>query len=211
MKLFIDSSKVKSLIIASLIGSSSLLVQGCTEQDAKDILTVIAVAAIIGSDTRPVVDNPPRYDECYDHHSNQYCESILPPSRRRHFSANNSLKSISLFTSDSAQFLKSETQPVVELSRSQRINIMAEKYALTVESADKLQSALEKAQNNDFSGVDEIGISRKDIKGIYENKSVSRYSIVNISQAFHISFDDAKIFVNKLTSDIQKAKLEVRK
>lgn len=47
MKLFIDSSKVKSLVMASVIASSSFLVQGCTEQDAKDILTVIAVAAII--------------------------------------------------------------------------------------------------------------------------------------------------------------------
>lgn len=88
---------------------------------------------------------------------------------------------------------------------------MSEKYAISVESADKLQSALEKAQNKDFSGVDDIGISRQDIKSIYDNKSVSRYSIVNISQAFHISFDDAKVFVNKLKADIQKAKLEVGK
>ncbi len=209
MKLIIDTTKIKSLVIASVIGTSSFFVQGCTEQDAKDILTVIAVAAIIGSDTQPVVENPPRYNECYDHHSNQYCESILPPDRRRHFSENSTDKSLSLFSSQSVQFLKSEPIVKAELSRNDKVNIMAEKYALTVESADKLQSALEKAQNNDFSGVDDIGISRQDIKAIYDNKSISRYSTVNISAAFHISFDDAKVFVKKLKADIQKAKLEV--
>jgi plasmid maintenance system antidote protein VapI len=201
----------KNLVIASTIAFSSLFLQSCSEEDVDRAITVLAVAAILASpDVEVERSRPPLYNECYDRHSGQYCDSLSRPDQQRHFS----VKSTSNLQFSGAMInmsvpKKIEISKPAELSTHDKIMVMSAKYKITESAAEKLQSALDKATQRDFAGIDEIGILRKDVQSIYENKKVTRYTIVNLSASLGITFDEAKAFVSHLQSDLQQAKLQL--
>lgn len=207
--------KFKPLLLAMTLISSSLLLQGCTEEEFTDALTVIAVAAIIATEPVQTHDNqrPPPYHlrpenpRC-GHDTGYRRDPRCDHGPRVGFPHGNSIQGFSnalTVTDDSEELLTSQT---VE---NNSIENMANRYKISVDSAERLQSALLKAKNKDFTGVDDIGIAQNDLKKLYDGKSLSRYSYVNISAAMRISFEESKQLVKNMQLDIQQAKQLVLK
>ncbi len=232
------SIQIKSLAMVGVLGVSSLFLQSCSEEQVTATVAVIAVAAILADDT-PVSRQPDRNENHrgdwdrerdqrggrgdwdrerdqrgnrggYDGRGGGRCEygncgprgdvGPGPGPRRGHFLATGSLK-----IDHMRQFAVTQV-----LSERAKVEVMATKYHLSTEAAEKLQTALTKAQAKDYSGVDEIGIARSDMQALYDNKNVTRYTLVNIGSSLGISFDEAKVFVAAFQRDIEVAKTLVK-
>lgn len=192
------SSKVKSLTMVGVLTVSSIFLQSCTEDEFVTGLLVVATAVAIADDS-PAEHNRPDRFECKDWDKDCRDRRDRDHARKRHFVAETDLG-----LNVMAKFSN------VSLSERGKVEKMASKYNLSTLAAEKLQNALDKAQNKDFSGIDEIGVARSDVTALYNNQNVTRYSVVNLSASLGLTFDEAKSFIAKLQKDIQVAKTLVK-
>lgn len=206
--------KIKSAAIVLILVSGSMSLQSCTDEEVGTALTVVAAAAIVAnSPSQP--HHGGGYDGGYNNGYNDgydngygngyqdrcyingryYRDYDCRRYRGRHSVGIQSVKPENLSTMKSSS-----------LSRTEKVSIMSEKYGLTAYAAEKLQTALEKAQVRDFSVIDEMGIAHSDLQNLYENKSVSRYTRTNLSAALGITFEQTNTMIEKFQQDIQTVK-----
>lgn len=204
-----QKTNTKLLTLSTLL-VVNLFLTSCNQDEVSDAITVIAVAAILTSDHTVVVHdhtpNPPRYDSCLDHHSRWYCDQQSPQ-----FFSLSTTEQPSALSGSFAQTIDMNTVSSVRPRQLSASEIMAQKYSISLAAAAHLSEALEKAKMGDFSIVDEIGIAHSDLQALYENKSVSRYTTVNLSAAMGITFEESKVLIGKIKSDIQIARAQLHK
>lgn len=201
--------------IQTFLFATTLIVTmtSCTEEEVNDTVTIIAAAAIIAT----IDKNTPDYEYDHGHHHHHghhpgygsgygpgydaghrppppYCSNNYDP--RCHDHRRFSLESKS----------SSADMAFADLEQISKIENTANYYGITINAAEKLVGALDKAQARDFSGIDDIGIARTDLTELYNNKSLSRYSYVNIGASLGMSFEDAKVFVQKVQQNIMSAR-----
>lgn len=208
------SNKIKSAAASLVIAGSSLTLQSCTDEQVGTALTVVAAAAVVASaPSHPSYGNGYNdgYNDGYDNgygsgYDNGYQDGCYINGRYYRDYDCRRYRGRYGMGIQSMQSTQSTMQKVQALSRQEKITIMSHKYGVSAQAAEKLQLALEKAQARDFSMVDDIGIARSDLQNLYENKSVSRYTQVNLGAALGISFEQAGEFIQHLQQDIQIVK-----
>jgi len=198
----------KRFLTLTAIFIAHLFLTSCNQEEVNNALTVIAVAAILTSDNNTDIHhqpNPPQYDECKNVHSHSDCN--LGHLQHFQLTSNNDLQ---FFSQETSHLISNATisQQPKPLSPTE---IMSQKYTISLASAELLSRALENAKQGDYSTIDEIGIAHQDLKALYENQKVSRYTTVNLSAAMGISFEDSKVLISKIKSDIQLAKTQLNK
>lgn len=205
------TKKIKVFAMSSALVLSSLGLQSCTEQEVGTALVVVGAAALVssGSSNHHRNDNRYRNDEryrCNDRYGYYSCDRYRSPGNRHDRGYDRGYGRHSLDQNQTANVVIESN-----LSHDKKIQLVSAKYEISIAAADLLITALEKAQQKDFSGVDQLGIAHSDLVNLYNNKGVTRYTRVNLASSLGISFDHSQVVLDRIQSDISQAKEVVAK
>ncbi len=214
------NKQIKSYALISVVGVSSLFLQACSEEEVVAGVAIAAAAAVLTDDDRGYRDHDDRgyYDDDRGYYDDRgrWVEDRRYDGRRRdhrdhpgYGDGRGHYQPFAQLTDVSPESMQQFALNGVKAERN-KVEIIASKYNLSTAAAEKLQDALNKAQVKDYSAIDQIGILRSDIENLYKNRNVTRYTLVNLSAAMGISFEDAKVFVSSYRKDIQTAKAMVK-
>lgn len=92
------------------------------------------------------------------------------------------------------------------------VSVVAQKYNISEDASLIIVDSLYRAQNFDFSGLKDLGLTQKDALAMYNNQFPSGEAVASISQNLNMEMGDAALMIKQMTNDIQaeKARLNLQ-
>jgi hypothetical protein len=208
--------KFKKMIIATLVATSSLGIQGCTDSEVGLSVGAI-VGGVIGNQLGKSSERDRRYDNHYNNGYDQrydgryYRHPQRPPrycDRYRCYAPMSKEVELQTDAADSLDFSDSsnasESSLAFDKSRLDNpVLLVSEKYQIPEKSAQLIVSALIKAQNKDYTELNELGIDTDDFELIYKNENPSYKALMTLSQKLGLDAGETNDLIQNMKADIQ--------
>lgn len=204
------------MIIATLVATSSLGIQGCTDSEVGLSVGAI-VGGVIGNQLGKSSERDRRYDNNYDNGYNRrydngyYRHPQRPPRYCDRYRCYAPMSKEIELQSDAADSLGSSnssnaTESSLAFDKSRLDNpvlLVSEKYQIPERSAELIVSALFKAQNKDYTELNDLGIDADDFELIYKNENPSYKALMTMSQKLGLDAGETNELIQNMKADIQ--------
>lgn len=184
--------KPLKLALAGTLLSSSLFLQGCTDEQIGTGIGVV-IGGVIGHELGKGRDDR-RYDDRYNR-GDRYDRHDRRDRRddRYGWRSGRGYRPYSTFSMSA----ESESQ------YSDAAVTVADKYDIALGSAEVLVDSLARGEQGDLSGLMEMGLQKSDLINIYENKPISVEALVTMSKALNMEVRDTALLFLKIKEDVQ--------
>ncbi len=99
-----------------------------------------------------------------------------------------------------------ENASVITSTGVDEVATVATKYNISYEASGLIVSSLHKAEQQDYSGLKDLGLSTKDVVAVYNNQSLKPETIDALGQNLKMDASHTSALVEKMTADIQAEK-----
>jgi hypothetical protein len=165
---------IKNLFIATLIAATGLGLGGCTDTEVG-----IGVGAVIGGVIGSELGHGSRHEGRGDYDR--------PGRRCDRRGCWNTQAQLNL-------------QGITEISP---VATVADKYQISTAAAQTIVTALSKAQEQDFSGLQELGFETSDFEAIYRGENPSYYTLMTMSERLRMDAGSTNNLLQAMKEDIQ--------
>lgn len=110
--------------------------------------------------------------------------------------------------SEVARMTVDDRNDLLNESRDEDIEFVAQKYGIPTEASLTLVDSLYKANSKDFSGLRNLGLEDKDLLAIYNNQFPSELALTKVSQNLNMNAHETALLIENITVDVQFQKAQ---